>query len=112
MPDKDYEFLLDGTLEDPEDLLRVRIVTDRGIVVDFVAQYEVVLDGKHYPVVRYDGSHGRGHRDLLDRYGETIDKRWMAENITLGQALTFGIQDIRARWERYRGEFLARERFE
>jgi hypothetical protein len=55
-----------------EDYLRVWIRTDQGTVVDFVAQYEAILSEFIYPVVRYDGSHGRGHRDLLDRHGETI----------------------------------------
>lgn len=54
------------------DQIRYRIKTDRGHVVDFVVQYEVILDGNLLPVVRYDGSHGQGHRDILDSRGETI----------------------------------------
>ena len=112
MPDKDYELVLDGALDNPTDLLRVRIVTDRGEVVDFIAQFETIIEGQHYPVVRYDGSHGRGHRDLLNRRGETVDKDWLAEHLTLGQALTFGVKDITANWPLYRDAFLTRERFD
>jgi hypothetical protein len=33
--------------------VRVRIRTERGQVVDFVVQYEIVIDDERYPVVRY-----------------------------------------------------------
>ena len=33
-------------------------------------QYETRLEGKWFPVVRYDTEHGFAHRDLLDKKGD------------------------------------------
>lgn len=89
-----------------EDFMRVKIITDRGQVVDFVVQYETIIDGQTYPVVRYDGSHGQAHRDLLDARGRIVSKRWF--QVDYPEALALGIQDIRANWSRYREDFLRR----
>lgn len=109
MPERGYRYVLRGTEDDPRDILRVRIVIDRGAVVDFLAQYETIIDNERYPVVRYDGSHGRGHRDVLDWGGVGIDKEWMPEHMNLAATLTHGIQDIKEHWERYREAFMARQ---
>lgn len=89
MPDTgwsiEYELLLDAS----GDALRVRIRTERGTVVDFDVQDDVTIDDRVFAVVRYDGSHGRGHRDLLDAGGETIEqgKRWLPERSSLAESL-------------------------
>lgn len=88
--------------------IRYRIKTDRGTVVDFVVQYEMLMGESYQPVVRYDGSHGQGHRDILDIRGETIDKRWLPEHMDLGACLDYGRDDLRANWESYRDRFLER----
>ena len=49
------------------DWLRVRFLTDRGVVRRFTVQYEAVVDGTTYPVVRWDTAHGYVHRDTLDK---------------------------------------------
>ncbi len=46
------------------DFLRFRIVSERGHIVSFTIQYEIVIEGKTYPVARYDTAHGGAHRDL------------------------------------------------
>jgi hypothetical protein len=109
MPLVAYELVLNTTVEGARDVLRVRIGTDHGRVVDFVAQYETEIAEQIVPVVRYDGSHGHGHRDLLGRQGETIDKEWSPEHFTLAQTLIKGLQDIIDNWSRYRDEFMHRE---
>jgi len=70
-----------------------------------------MVDQWFYPVVRFDGSHGVGHRDLLDRRGATVRKDWLAGDATLAQVLNAGRQEIMERWRDYRAAFLARERF-
>lgn len=90
------------------DLMRVRMTRDQKWVVDFVVQYEALIDGTFLAVVRHDGSHGIPHRDLLNWSGETIDKRWAAAGTTMNAALTEAIRDIRLNWEYYREEFLRR----
>jgi hypothetical protein len=90
------------------DIMRVRMNRDHNMVVDFVVQFEALIDESFLPVVRYDGSHGVPHRDLLDWSGKTIDKHWAAEGTTMGDALTEAIRDIRSNWEYYREAFLRR----
>ncbi len=104
----EYEVLLDSA----GNALRVRIRTERGTVVDFVVHYEITIDDRVYAVVRYDGSHGRGHRDLLDAAGETVEhgKRWLPEHLSLAESLQVGLIDLRANWMSYRSDFHRRLR--
>jgi hypothetical protein len=88
--------------------IRVRFVRVGKTVVDFVVQYEVCIDGQWRQVVRYDGSHGRPHRDILDWDGDTIAKRWSPPGTTNNQALTGAVNDIIANSDRYFAEFLKR----
>lgn len=90
------------------DVLRVRFRTERGRVVDFVVQYEATIAEQVYPVVRFDGSHGRGHRDTLDARGETIRKDWLPEHFTLGEAFQAALETIEKEWPRYREAFVRR----
>ncbi len=89
------------------DSIRVRIVTDGNEMLDFTVQYEPYIEDQHWPAVRYD-CHVRPHRDTLDWGGETIDKRWMPEAISLNDSLDDALADIEANWERYRADFLRR----
>jgi hypothetical protein len=98
----------DIPLEDWGRVIRVRIVREAKTVVDFVAQYEAFIDGRYRPVIRYDGSHGRPHRDTLGWNGETIDKRWAPPGMTYNHALTVAIDDIEAHAEDYLVAFLRR----
>ena len=74
MSSKEYEFPLD---EEAQEWLRIRLTRTGGEVDAFTVQYETTIHGKRLPVARYDGAHGRAHRDLLDRMGEEIDKWWL-----------------------------------
>ena len=91
-------------LRDEQDFLRVLIQVERGVVLRFVVQYEAVLDGATYPVVRYDSAHGAAHRDILDRTGRVIDKHWIF-NKTYAEVATDAIADIKANWPTYREAF-------
>lgn len=108
MPEKEYIIRLDPQRILP-DLMRVYIRTRRGRVVDFVAQYEAFIAGVRYPIVRFDGSHGAGHRDLLDKQQQTIRKDWFPDHISLAESLNAGIRDIVDHWGSYRSQFIARE---
>ena len=77
-------------------------------MVDFVVQYEAFIDGQYRPVVRYDGSHGRPHLDVLDWDGESIEKHWAQPGTTNNQALTEAINDIDSNSDRYLAEYLQR----
>lgn len=90
------------------DQIRYRIRTVQGQVVDFVIQYEVLVDDQMYPVVRYDGSHGHGHRDILDARGETVDKHWLPEHMDMKECLAVAVSDVKDNGHRYRDRFLER----
>lgn len=102
MAEKAYTFTIG-----PVDRIRNRIQLERDTVVDFVVQYETFFEGEFKPVVRYDGSHGHGHRDLLNHRGE-VDKHWLPEHMTMGDCLTYAQHDLRDNWEQYRNRFLER----
>ena len=112
MPEDWWNVDYDVLLEPPNDYLRVRIRTERGQVVDFVVQYETTVGGRVYPVVRYDGSHGRVHRDVLDAHGETIEggKQWFPEHLSLADGVELARSDFLKNWARYRDMFLRRMR--
>lgn len=91
-----------------DDRIRVRIATHRGQIELFSVQYEASIGERMMAVARYDSSHGVAHRDLLDRFGRNMDKRWFP-GVPLDQALTFAIQDFKLNWRRYRQDFIRRE---
>lgn len=113
MPRKEYqqEFVArldpDGE-ETGDDWLRYRIDTARGRVTDFVLQYEAVIDGRRYQVVRFDCAHGQPHRDTLDGRERVVEKFWLPAGLSLGDALQWANRDLRANWRRYRAEFIQR----
>lgn len=52
-----------------QDRLRVRATKERGFIISFVVQYEALIAGQWYPIVRYDTSHGFSHKDTLHPSG-------------------------------------------
>jgi hypothetical protein len=90
---------------DETDRLRVRFRVENGKVVRFSVQYEAVIDGTVYPVVRYDTAHDGAHRDTLDWNGHEIAKNWIAGPDQYAKVLTAAIGDLAANWRRYRDEF-------
>ncbi len=109
MPDETHIIRLDP-LGPIDNRPRVRIVTERGRVLLFSVQYEASIGARLVAVARYDSSHGVAHRDLLDRDGHNVDKRWFP-GLPLGQALDFAILDFKTDWRRYRRDFILREDF-
>lgn len=103
-----YITVFDGDLEPPR--IRVRIVSLRGAVKDFSVQLEIPLFGRRQAIVRYDTSHGVAHRDLLDRDGYNVNKRWYP-GVPFDAALNYAISDLQTHWKRYADEFRRREGF-
>ncbi|HZX36494.1 MAG TPA: hypothetical protein VFF54_08425 [Thermodesulfobacteriota bacterium] len=91
---------------DGNDRLRVRIITQKGVVADVVVQYEAKIKDRWHPVVRYDCSHGFFHRDMLNFKGE--DEKKVIPINNLKDALTYAEQDISDRWEWYKERFKRR----
>ena len=103
MPEIVYEYPLD---EEAQNWYRFRVMTDRGRVIQFAAQYETTIAGRRFPVVRFDNAHGFAHRDRLDRRGNVVEKFPLTTASTPADAIRIGEQDIRTNWRRYRQEFL------
>ncbi len=62
------------------------------------------LNGKWFPVVRYDTSHGFAHRDILNMKGEKRKTPIFVSD--KNDALTFAENDIKDNWEVYKQRFI------
>ena len=80
---KEREFIVMLT---PTDRYRHRHLRLKVEVLSFVVQYETLIEGKWFPVVRYDTTHGFAHRDLFDKRGNS-QKTPM---FTVGYKIAFG----------------------
>jgi hypothetical protein len=103
MPERDYEVEIE-----PGDRLRVRLITERGDVLDFVVQLETRVGDDYVPTVRYDCSHGFAHRDTLNGRGEVVEKAPMPEHMTYKQCLAYAENDLRSNWRQYKKWFMER----
>ena len=89
------------------DRYRVRIRAERGDVVRYTVQFEVLFEGRFYPAIRYDSAHGRSHVDILGWEGESVDKKWL-DGESLGDALDKAVASVKAKWIEDREAFLRR----
>lgn len=76
----------------------------KGIIENFVLQYETLVQKKWMAVVRYDTAHGFAHQDRMHPDGSS-------EKIVLGitnynRALTLAEKDIKNNWRSYKIQFL------
>ena len=101
MPEKEFTKPI-GTSK--ENRIRLKIVTDRGVLVDVMVQYEALIRDEWLPIVRYDTSHGFPHRDVLHP-NKTKDKHPLSFP-DLKTFLFYAEQDLKDRWEWYRERFL------
>lgn len=96
-----YQKFLDS---DELEKLRMKIIVEKGKVINMVVQYETFFNSKWIPVVRYDCAHGFFHRDVLFPGGE---KEKQTINITsLEDALNYAEQDIKDRWGFYKERYM------
>jgi len=86
------------------DRYRHKHIEQKGKIIYFCVQYETIVEGKWYPVVRYDVSHGFAHRDLINIKGEIAKTPLFAEDYN--DALTFAESDLKTNWEIYKERFL------
>lgn len=73
-------------------------------IVEFVVQYELFIEGRWYPVVRYDTAHGFAHKDIVTFSGGVTKHELPFADYNL--ALTFAEKDLKENWLRYRENFL------
>jgi len=77
--------------------------SDKGKILEFVVQLEVLFEGKWKPVVRYDCAHDFAHIDIYNPRGK---KRRSSLLLNFDEALVVADEDIRENWEKYVREFL------
>jgi bifunctional DNA-binding transcriptional regulator/antitoxin component of YhaV-PrlF toxin-antitoxin module len=97
------------------DRIRMRFNIERGVMVDFVVQPEAIEseadpDAGYVVVVRYDGSHGRAHQDILDGAGRTVRKIWLPDHLTMSDAFQSALDDLETNWRRYHDDFRRRSK--
>lgn len=89
--------------------IRIRVDQEGYIYRDFSVQLIYKYEGQHYPVVRYDCSHGtEPHRDILSWSGSTMTKTYMRQGISRTQAFEEAFDEVYANWERYVDDFVRR----
>lgn len=104
---KEIKFIIMLTREDRYRHGHMRL---KGDVLSFSVQYETKLEGKWYPVVRYDTKHGFAHRDLLDKKGNKQKTPMFTKDYN--EALTFAEYDIKSNWKIYKQTFLGGAEYE
>jgi len=98
---REIEFVLPFSQNDRYRHYHVRV---KGQIIEFSVQYETFINGKWFPVVRYDTSHGFVHRDLLNiKHEQRKTPLFITDR---NDALTFAENDIKDNWDLYKERFL------
>ena len=106
MGEKEFESFLDNT---GNEILRVRLRNEKGLLIDVVFQYESFIDNKWHPIVRYDCAHGYFHRDTMKPNGNKEMQAIEIEN--LKDAAKYAEQDLRDRWQWYKERYLKKLKY-
>lgn len=101
MAKKTYLYMLSD-----QDRKRHEHTVDKGRVIGFVVQYEVLIENEWRPVVRYDTAHGFAHKDLINPDGSK-EKMFLGA-ADLNEALSLADQDVNENWERYKDRYFRR----
>ncbi len=87
----------------PGDRYRHYHVLDKRAVKEFTIQYEAEIDGVWREIVRYDTAHDQPHKDLLHPDGTVTKEKFTY--YTNAEVLSFGQNDIRKNWKKYRAQY-------
>lgn len=101
MPKKEFTKVIDN---EGYERLRVKLTIQKGKLTDIVFQYESFINNGWRELVRYDMAHGFFHRDVMTPKGEKEKTR--IEITDLKTATTYAEQDIKDKWEFYKGRYL------
>lgn len=77
--------------------------TDKGRIIKFAVQLEVLVDNQWRVVIRYDTAHGFAHIDQYHLDGKRIKKEF---HLRFNEALTLADEDIKENWKIYKKDFL------
>ena len=76
---------------------------DRGKMISFAVQLEVLVDDQWKVAIRYDSAHGFAHIDRYYLDGRKVKKEL---DLKLSEALTLADEDIKENWKIYQKAFL------
>ena len=99
---QEIEYLIYLTAEST-DRLRAHAQKEKGIILEFVVQYEALISEQWQPIVRYDTAHGFAHKDVMKADGKTIKQPLFFETYNL--AFTYATIDLKVNWKKYRDDF-------
>lgn len=99
---QEIEYLIYLTAEST-DRLRVSAQKEKGIILEFVVQYEALISDQWQPIVRYDTAHGFAHKDLMKADGKTTKQPLFFETYNL--AFTHATIDLKINWKKYKEDF-------
>jgi len=71
-----------------------------GRVVYFCVRLMIEEDGSTFCIARYDTAHGVAHRDILNRRGQVIEKRWFPD-IPFEEVLNLATDDFKLNYSQY-----------
>jgi len=100
MQEIEYVFFLSSEMEDR---LRVLAHKESKEILEFLVQYEAFIQGKWYPIVRYDTAHNFAHKDTLHPDGRAEKQPLYFNNYNL--AFTYAIMDLKRFWKEYREKY-------
>jgi len=98
----EIEYLIYLTAEST-DRLRVSAQKEKGIILEFVVQYEALISDQWQPIVRYDTAHGFAHKDVMKVDGQKIKQPLFFETYNL--SLTYATIDLKVNWKKYKEGF-------
>jgi len=99
----DREFLIYLDPEKRQNRYRHYHAWEGNQIIEFRIQYEALIVGEWYAIVRYDTAHGQPHKDTLHPDG-TETKEWFTL-YNNAEVLTIGQRDIMENWPAYRELF-------
>jgi len=73
-------------------------------ILEFVVQLEILINGKWYPIIRYDTSHKFAHCDIIHWKGKV--EKTAIPTIDFRDALVYADNDLGQNWHIYRERFL------
>lgn len=92
---------------DHETRIRSRMTTNnRGEVIMFTLQLELLIDEVWYPVIRYDSAHDEAHIDFLDPSGVTYNKVWLGLRSPFNTAFTLAEDELKDSVDNHRARFM------
>ena len=95
------QFLVSITSQDRR---RRRHVAERGRILQFIVQYETIVEGRWLPVVRYDTAHGYAHKHVFHPDDREDIIRMQTQDYN--KALSIAEEDVRNNWLNYKVTFL------